>query len=90
MRTFTLVNDTKNQIITFKYLNEIDNVLKDCENLEYICNQYNWDYINDRFRIINQYGGTMYIYIYNNKLNQGYWLNILRDLQGYQPAQINI
>ena len=90
MVTFTLVNDIKNQIIKFKYSNDFNDILKDFNNLEFICKQYNWDYINDRFRIINQYGGTMYIYIYNNKLNSGYWLNILRNLEGYELAQIQI
>ncbi len=80
---FTLVNDIKQQVIVYKYTDNI-NILEKFNNLEKICEQNDWDFYTDRFRLLNQHGATMYIYIYNIKLNQGYWLNNLKNLKGYE------
>jgi hypothetical protein len=79
MCSFTLVNDIKKETIIFKHIDGL-NILNDVNNLEEICINYNWNYQNDTFRLINKYGATMYIYIYDKKLNHGYWLNILTNL----------
>jgi len=81
MSKFMLVNDTKEEIKLYEKFNstkEIKEYLTE-DNFKQLCNELEWDYNVDGFRIIDLRDITYYYYINNEKK----WKNVQHNTNEY-------
>lgn len=81
MSKFMLVNDTKEEIKLYEKFNstkEIKEYLTE-DNFKQLCNELEWDYNVDGFRIVDLRDITYYYYINNEKK----WKNVQHNTNEY-------